>query len=57
MKQSNVVYGEVFEDVAGEFRWRAMAGNDEIVATSESYTRKEDAERALLATFPHLNTV
>lgn len=36
---------EVFEDEAGEWRWRLRAANGEIVATSEGYTRAEDAER------------
>jgi uncharacterized protein YegP (UPF0339 family) len=39
---------EVYEDAAGEFRWRLVAGNGEIVADSaEGYTRWEDAERAV----------
>jgi uncharacterized protein YegP (UPF0339 family) len=40
---------EVFEDEAGEFRWRLRAANGEIIAQSEGYTRKEDAERGLTA--------
>lgn len=30
-----------------EWRWRLRAGNGEIVAAGESYTRREDAERAV----------
>ncbi len=38
---------EVYEDSAGEWRWRGIAGNGEIIAdSSEGYTRKYDAERA-----------
>lgn len=37
----------IFEDDAGEFRWRLVAANGEIVATSgEGYTRRHDARRA-----------
>lgn len=36
---------EVFEDTAGGFRWRLKAKNGEIVAQSESYTTRENAER------------
>ena len=38
---------EVYEDRAGEFRWRLVAGNDQIVATSgEGYATKAGAMRA-----------
>ena len=37
---------EVYEDEAGEWRWRLVAGNNEIVAVGESYTRRDDAVRA-----------
>jgi uncharacterized protein YegP (UPF0339 family) len=40
---------EVFEDDAGQYRWRLRAANGEIVAQSEAYTRREDAERGLTA--------
>lgn len=36
---------EVFQDVDGEYRWRLKAANGEIVAQSEAYSRKQDAER------------
>ena len=38
---------EIFEDVAGEFRFRIKGLNGEIVASSEGYTRKADAARGL----------
>lgn len=38
----------MFEDKAGEFRWRRRAGNSKIISTSgEGYTRKRDALRGL----------
>lgn len=38
---------EVFRDVRGEWRWRKVARNGEIVAVSgEGYTRKWSARRA-----------
>ena len=37
----------IFQDEAGEWRWRKIAPNGEIVATSgESYTRKDDVIQA-----------
>lgn len=39
---------EPFQDNAGGWRWRLLAANNRIIADSgESYTRKEDAERAV----------
>ena len=39
---------EVFEDKAGEFRWRRKAGNSQVISTSgEGYPRKRDALRGL----------
>lgn len=38
---------EVFRDTAGEWRWRVVAGNGRIIASSgESFTRKWSARRA-----------
>jgi uncharacterized protein YegP (UPF0339 family) len=36
----------IFKDVAGEYRWRLVAGNGEIVAASEGYTSRFSAERS-----------
>lgn len=36
---------QVYQDDAGEWRWRLKAENGEIVAVSESYTREDDAHR------------
>ena len=38
---------EVYEDSAGEYRWRGIAGNGEVIADSgEGYATKANAERA-----------
>lgn len=37
----------IYPDAAGEFRWRLVAANGQVIAdSSESYTRQGDAERA-----------
>lgn len=36
---------EFFKGKDHQWRWRLRAANGEIVATGESYTRREDAER------------
>ena len=38
---------ELFKDAGNQWRWRLKAANGEIVAQSEAYTRKADAERGL----------
>lgn len=39
---------QIFQDQAGEFRWRLRAANGQIVATSgEGYAAKTDAEHGL----------
>lgn len=39
---------EIYQDAAGEWRWRAKARNGRIVADSaESYTRRRSAKRAV----------
>lgn len=40
---------EVFQDAKGEWRFRVKGRNGEIVATSEGYTRKDDAKRGFFA--------
>lgn len=38
----------VYQDKAGQWRWRLLAANNRIVADSgESYTRMRDCERAV----------
>ena len=39
---------ELYEDAAGEFRWRLQAENNEIIADSaEGYVRKSDCEHGI----------
>lgn len=39
---------EVYEDAAGEWRWRLLAANGNIVADSgEGYTSKQGAKRGI----------
>lgn len=47
-----VVRVEIIENAAGEWYFNAVAGNNEVVATGESYTRRDDAIRAAEETFP-----
>ena len=37
---------QIFKDRAGEYRWRLIAGNGQIVAASEGYTTKYNARRS-----------
>lgn len=42
----------VYQDKAGEWRWKRVAANGEIIADSaEGYTRMADAERAAFRAF------
>ena len=43
---------EVYRDDSGEWRWRRVADNGEIVATGEAYTRKHDARSSAEQNFP-----
>lgn len=39
---------KVYEDKAGQYRWRLLAANGRTIADSgEAYTRKPDADRAV----------
>ncbi|MBA2741916.1 MAG: YegP family protein [Actinobacteria bacterium] len=47
-----------YEDASDEFRWKKVARNGDLIAESgESYTRKEDAERAALRSNPEFQSV
>ncbi len=37
---------EVYEDAAGSYRWRLVAGNGEKIAASEAYTTRANARRS-----------
>jgi hypothetical protein len=41
----------VYEDKAGAWRWKRVAGNGEIIAVGESHPRKADAERSASRAF------
>jgi uncharacterized protein len=38
---------EIYVDQIGEYRWRLVAANNEIVAWSEGYTTKQNAINSL----------
>lgn len=42
----------VYRDAAGQFRWRVRAGNGEVVAHGEAYTRMYDAVSGAYDLFP-----
>ena len=37
---------EIYLDIAGQYRWRLIAGNGEIVAASEAYVSRYNAIRS-----------
>lgn len=37
---------QIYIDHAGDWRWRCIAANNEIIATGEAHTREDDAVRA-----------
>lgn len=40
---------EIFKDHQGKFRWHLKAANSEIIAASQSYETKADAEKGIAA--------
>ncbi len=38
---------EIYLDTAGEYRWRLVAGNGEIVASGEGFTTKQNCETSI----------
>ena len=49
---------EVYRDKAGEYRWRLLSSNRQVVADSgEGYTRREDAHRAIGSLLKGINDV
>ena len=38
---------QVYKDAAGEWRWRLVAGNKEIIASGEGYQKKHDCLHAI----------
>ena len=51
MTESNVDHIVVYRDTADQWRWRAVAGNGEIVSEGEAHTRAADAARAAQGVF------
>lgn len=46
--QEEDMYFHLYKDAAGQWRWRLVAGNNQIVATSgEGYVNKADAEHGI----------
>ena len=54
---TNVDYVLIYRDAADQWRWRAVAGNGEIVSEGEAHTRNTDAARAALAVFGQSMTI
>lgn len=38
---------ELYKDKKGEFRWRLIATNGQVIATGEGYTTKESAKNGI----------
>ena len=38
---------QVYEDAAGEWRWRLVAGNNEVIASGEGYRDRKDCLHAI----------
>jgi uncharacterized protein YegP (UPF0339 family) len=51
MTETNVDHVIVYRDSAEQWRWRAVAGNGEIVSEGEAHTREGDAHRAAHGVF------
>lgn len=43
---ANTVKFELYRDRSSQYRWRLIAGNGEIVASSEAYTQLSSARRS-----------
>lgn len=53
MTESNVDHIVIYRDNGQQWRWRALAGNGEIVSEGEAHTRQSDAARAAIGVFGH----
>ena len=47
---------EIYQDESHEWRWRVVAGNQEITAAGESHTNRHDAERAFKTAFSNMQS-
>jgi len=52
MNDPDALRVRIFSDAAGEFRFSAIAGNGEVVATSEGYKHRGDAQEEARKLFP-----
>lgn len=41
------MYFQIYTDQSGYWRWRLVAGNHEIIAHGESYTRRDNCLKAV----------
>ncbi len=58
MSETYPVTVTVYQDASGDWRWRAQAGNNKVVATSGEGYRNESHARAMAARlFPHATKV
>lgn len=48
---------QVYKDLAGQYRFRILAANGEIIMEGEAYTRKEHAIDVLEAHYPNATVV
>jgi uncharacterized protein YegP (UPF0339 family) len=49
--ETNVDHVVVYRDISDQYRWRAVAGNGEVVSEGEAHTRGPDAVRAARGVF------
>ena len=38
---------EIYKDKRGEYRWRLLAANNEVIATGEGYTSKDGCKNGI----------
>ena len=38
---------EIYKDKRGEFRWKLLAGNNQVIATGEGYTSKDGCKNGI----------
>lgn len=50
-------FAQIYRDPTGEYRFRVLARNGEIIAQGESYKRRQDAVDVLEAHFPFASIV
>jgi uncharacterized protein YegP (UPF0339 family) len=48
---------QLYKDIAGQYRWRILARNGEVIAEGESYRNRQDAVEVLEAHFPNASLV